>query len=164
MRYPLPRFRLRSLFLFLIVVACACGGLSIFLRNRDARALAGTWEVLYVEEDGSRFVPKGLGNVDFDGSVATVSLFGERAQYRVTLDGLSNPGRIDCRLLNLYDTSSTSSLADYRELETTGIYRISRDRIELCFGEHRPPAFASKAESNQSIVVLRRLPERLNGP
>ena len=156
MRYRLRTFRLRSLFLFLIVVAGACCGLSIYLRNRDASALTGRWEVVYVEQDGSRFVPKELSKVTFDGRVASYTLYGYSFAYTVKMDARRDPRSID-----LIESGQTKTREGPGSTNAGsigwGIYRRSGDVLTLCFGDNqRPVEFSTHRDSGRTIVVLTR--------
>lgn len=154
------RYSLASLLVITTVMAVCSRWLSEHLRSRDHSILSGEWYIVYYEIDGSRFEPRGVSSVSFDGNRASYDLYGVAFSYRVMLDGTHYPKHIDItRCRSPRDGHPESHGGDIGR----GIYRHSTDRnsghetLILCLSDdRRPTEFATCPDSPDILVALRR--------
>lgn len=119
---------------------------------KDQEKLQGTWSVVSMEESGKK-----AGNDDlkgfafqFAGNKLTVKVKDKAvAEFSFKLDAGKKPKTIHL----------TSLSGDDKGKVDPGIYEFTDDGVRLCVhedGKEPPTAFASKVDSNLTLVVLKR--------
>jgi uncharacterized protein (TIGR03067 family) len=115
--------------------------------KKDAENIQGTWKVVSMEHAGEKAPEDKIKDVKFvigDGTIAIKDpRREEKAKFK--LDPTKTPKTID--------------LTAERNEAVQGIYELKGDSLKLCFikgGGERPSQFATKAGTEQALIVLER--------
>ncbi len=116
--------------------------------------MTGTWSVLHAEHDGKaapkeaakkmKLVQKGAEWTFYDGA--------EAVSGKDTLDPSKTPRQVNSLLTAGRDKGKT----------VLGIYEVKDDTMKVCWadpGKPRPTAFATKPDSGQYLILLKRQKE-----
>jgi uncharacterized protein (TIGR03067 family) len=120
--------------------------------KKDAEKIQGTWTILSMERGGEKGPEDEIKNtkvVIADGLITIEEFKKPRKEEKATfkLDPAKNPKTIDI-------TPERG-----KEGVALGIYELKGDTLKLCFtkpGGTRPREFASKAGTEQMLIVLQR--------
>ncbi len=134
--------RLRWLVVLGVLVA-ACPAQADDKGDKDQ--LQGSWKAVSYKENGKvdEKAAKDL-TFDFKGETFSFTWLDVKITGKVKIDSAKKPKTIDL------------STEDAKGKGLYGIYELEGDTLKLCFGEDRPTAFKTKAESKQWMVVLKR--------
>ena len=152
---PRFHFSLRALLAVVTVAAIAC---SLGLRDRKARALRnlrGDWTVVRFESESELVNRKLVRNVSWDEDLVVIDLDGEVLRYRVVIDPLHRPHRIDAFYLTSDGLTSAKEPSGIDRFY--GVYSLKKETLTLCLGERRPEALFESTGTGQLLLELRRV-------
>lgn len=142
--------RLQLLLVFLVMMMFE-GFLSVATaqeQSQNDRLLQGTWHVVHFEHKGNVIPQTLLPEIVyvFDANKLQVTINGEKATYKL---GYSN-GQ------NTLDTIGKDGIS-------LGIYKVDKERLVICINDQsRPTEFATKPESQSTLVILEKSPASLS--
>jgi uncharacterized protein (TIGR03067 family) len=119
--------------------------------DKDTAKIQGSWKVVSLEADGDQgpveIVAK-LKLVFKDGNLTFTPGEPGFTNYEYKLDPSTKPPSFDMTHAGGKDKGDT----------TKGIYAMDGDDLKICFGKdgQRPKKFTAKAESGQTMYVLKR--------
>jgi uncharacterized protein (TIGR03067 family) len=117
--------------------------------KKDEDKIQGTWTVVSIEHAGMKDTDEDAKKTTVvfkDGNVI-LHVAGNTKKAKITLDPAKKPKTIDMMP------------EEKREKPSLGIYELKGDELRLCFAEdggERPSEFATRAGSDQTLVVLKR--------
>ncbi len=117
--------------------------------KKDDEKIQGTWVVVSVERGGRPDEEGKKAKVEFQGDTVIIHDPRHEEKAKIKLDPTTKPRSIDITPQGPGDSKIV-----------LGIYEFNGDELKLCFTmgkEGRPTEFASKPDSEVSLIVLKRV-------